>query len=77
MRLGETRCQTPEEFKSWSQNLGHEKVLTTFFSYGEVAIPRQGEIIKGLATQRQAKVPDVAELAKAVVSEMRQAEGAS
>ncbi len=77
VRLGEERCQTPEEFKSWSQNLGHEKVLTTFFSYGEVAIPRQGEIIKGLATQRPASVPDVAELAKAVVREMRQAEGAS
>jgi integrase/recombinase XerD len=35
-RLGETICQTPEQFKAWSQNLGHEKVLTTFFSYGEV-----------------------------------------
>ena len=23
-RLGEQICQTPEEFKAWSQNLGHE-----------------------------------------------------
>ncbi|MSQ74110.1 MAG: site-specific integrase [Betaproteobacteria bacterium] len=75
VRLGEERCQTPEEFKAWSQNLGHEKVLTTFFSYGEVAIPRQGEIIKGLATQRPANVPDVAEFAKAVAREMRQSHG--
>ena len=29
VRLGEQLCQTPEEFKAWSQNLGHEKVLTT------------------------------------------------
>jgi hypothetical protein len=29
-RLGEVLCQTPEEFKAWSQNLGHEGVLTTF-----------------------------------------------
>jgi len=34
--LGEKLCQSPEEFKAWSQNLGHEGVLTTFYSYGEV-----------------------------------------
>jgi integrase len=76
VRLGETRCQTPEEFKSWSQNLGHEKVLTTFLSYGEVAIPRQGEIIKSLAFQRPANVPDVTEFIKAVAREIRQANAA-
>ena len=47
--LGEKRCKTPEEFKAWSQNLGHENVLTTFTSYGGVHTYRQGEIIKGLA----------------------------
>ncbi len=35
VRLGEIVCRTPEEFKAWSQNLGHEQVLTTFSSYGE------------------------------------------
>ena len=30
--LGERCCQTPEEFKAWSQNLGHEDVLTTFYT---------------------------------------------
>ncbi len=34
VRLGQTVCQTPEEFKAWSQDPGHEKVLTTFLSYG-------------------------------------------
>ena len=48
-RLGETLCRTPEEFKAWSQNLGHEKVRTTFDSYGSVTSDRQGEIIRGLA----------------------------
>ena len=48
-RLGETVCQTPEQFKAWSQNLGHEKVLTTFYNYGEVGNQRQGEIIRDLA----------------------------
>ena len=48
VRLGEARCQMPEEFKAWSQNLGHEKVLTTFTCYGQVPAHRQGEIIRGL-----------------------------
>ena len=47
--LGEQICQTPEQFKAWSQNLGHEKVLTTFSSYGEVGAARQREIIRELA----------------------------
>ena len=46
--LGERRCRTPEEFKAWSQNLGHEKVMTTFTSYGAVANGRQAEIINAL-----------------------------
>lgn len=48
VQLGERTCKTPEEFKAWSQNLGHEQVLTTFTSYGSVSRHRQGEIIKGL-----------------------------
>ena len=48
VQLGERTCKTPEEFKAWSQNLGHEKVLTTFTSYG--AVPhRQATLIRGLA----------------------------
>lgn len=48
VQLGERICRTPEEFKAWSQNLGHSGVLTTLTSYGEVARHRQSEIIKGL-----------------------------
>ncbi len=43
--MGQQMCRTPEEFKAWSQNLGHEHVLTTFTSYGAVASHRQAEII--------------------------------
>jgi integrase/recombinase XerD len=46
VRLGETLCKTPEAFKAWSQNLGHESVLTTFTSYGSVAGDRQAEIFR-------------------------------
>jgi hypothetical protein len=45
-QLGERLCRTPEEFKAWSQNLGHEQVLTTFSSYGQVGADRQAELIR-------------------------------
>ncbi|MEQ8964834.1 MAG: tyrosine-type recombinase/integrase [Azospirillaceae bacterium] len=47
-RLGEQRCRTPEQFKAWSQNLGHEKVMTTFTSYGSVPSHRQAAILHDL-----------------------------
>lgn len=47
-RLGEKLCTTPEQFKAWSQNLGHEQVSTTLSSYGAVPRDRQGEIILSL-----------------------------
>ncbi len=71
VRLGQSVCQTPEEFKAWSQNLGHDKVLTTFLSYGQVESPRQGEIIRGLGTPQVAGQAGVSELARALVREMR------
>lgn len=70
-RLGQTACKTPEDFKAWSQNLGHEGVLTTFLSYGEVGNYRQGEIIRGLAAPQQAMQNDVSKLARAIAQELR------
>jgi integrase len=46
--LGGQKCRSPEEYKAWSQSLGHENVLTTFSSYGDVAGYRQAEIIRAL-----------------------------
>ena len=62
-RLGESMCKSPEEFKAWSQNLGHEGVLTTFLSYGNVQPQRQGEIIKALAHPQPASVGSASDLA--------------
>ena len=70
VQLDQDVCKSPEQFKAWSQNLGHEKVLTTFLSYGEVACQRQGEIIRDLATPQHA-MHGVNELAKAIAREMR------
>jgi len=41
VRLDDNLCQTPEQFKAWSQHLGHEGVLTTFYSYCDVPDYRQ------------------------------------
>ncbi len=39
-------CRTPEEFKAFSQNLGHESVVTTLSSYGQIPLARQRELIR-------------------------------
>ena len=73
VQLAHDVCKTPEQFKAWSQNLGHEKVFTTFLSYGEVACHREGEIICGLATTpQQAVQPDADESADALFKRLRE-----
>lgn len=49
VNLGERTCKSPEEFKAWSQNLGHDEVLTTFTSYGSISMDRQREIISSFS----------------------------
>jgi integrase len=51
--LGGQMCKSPEQYKAWSQNLGHENVLTTFSSYGGVAGHRQAEIIRAFGKPEQ------------------------
>jgi len=77
VRLGQGICKTPEEFKAWSQNLGHEKVLTTFFSYGEVGYERQREIIRELSGPRFAGKTDFNDLAEAVARKLRETSDAA
>ena len=72
VKLGEVICKTPEDFKAWSQNLGHEGVMTTFLSYGQVAQHRQGEILKQLAVPQQVAETDVYEFMKAMVKKSQQ-----
>jgi integrase len=61
-QLGEQICKSPEEFKAWSQNIGHEHVMTTFTSYGKVSTPRQAEIIRNLGAAPSLPQRDLAEL---------------
>ena len=73
VRLGEERCRSPEDFKAWSQNLGHEQVLTTFTSYGYVATRRQGELVHALSGATAPGLNSLQdELAAAVVRKLAQ-----
>ncbi|WP_068073888.1 tyrosine-type recombinase/integrase [Novosphingobium lentum] len=62
---------SPEQMKAWSQNLGHADVLTTFTSYGNVPVYRQGELIRAVAkTAGHSTFPsDLIELARRIVDE--------
>lgn len=55
---GERLCTTAEEFKAWSQNLGHDRFMTTLTSYGSVAPHRQADLIRSLEPQRKANTVD-------------------
>lgn len=46
--LANDHCKTPEQFKAWSMNLGHEDIATTLKAYCPVSRSRQGELIRGM-----------------------------
>lgn len=75
VRLGEDLCTSPEAFKAWSQNLGHEKVLTTFTSYGAVACERQGEILRSLGRSECAGGSDAEKIVEALFRRLRSSPG--
>lgn len=72
-QLGLRTCESAEHFKAWSQNFGHEHVLTTLTSYGTVETQRQGEIIQALDKKKEAAATHSStdEIAQAVVDKMR------
>lgn len=55
-RLGQSLCRSPEEWKAWSQNLGHESEMTTFVGYGEVPENRRSEILRDLGSKKASPV---------------------
>ena len=72
-QYGQTACPNIEAYKAWSQNLGHDGVLTTLVSYGQVATNRQGEIMQEMAKPRDTVQSNADEIAEAVVRKMRDA----
>ena len=65
-QLGLRVCPTIEHYKAWSQNMGHNDVLTTLTSYGNLPSHRQGELIRSLSWSG----PDVDLLADADVDQL-------
>jgi integrase/recombinase XerD len=43
-QMGQKKCRTIEQMKAWSQNLGHEELMTTFASYGNLGRSQQAEL---------------------------------
>lgn len=54
--LGSELCKTPEQFKAWSMNMGHEKVATTMNSYLPISTERQMEIIRDMWGEEPASI---------------------
>ncbi len=73
VQLGQTLCRDAEQLKAWSQNMGHDGVLTTFLSCGAVAQRRQGQIIQALGLAGGQPTGQAEVLAQAVVQAMRSA----
>lgn len=60
--------------KAWSQNMGHDKPLTTFNSYGQLTREQQGAVIAGLSNgETRSHLNDLSleELAVALTSKIR------
>ena len=73
VRLGQKLCRNPEQWKCWSQNLGHEHEATTFAGYGKVPEHRQAELIRQLGAPARSGVQglDLAALESFVASARR------
>jgi integrase len=59
-QLGQKKCRTIEQMKAWSQNLGHEELMTTFASYGNLGRSQQADIMATLAKQTDTAQSEVA-----------------
>jgi hypothetical protein len=44
--LSDRLCDTREQRKAWSQNLGHEHLATTIVAYMLVSRERRGELLR-------------------------------
>jgi len=71
VRFGYSLNLTIEEFRAWSQNLGHADMMTTLTSYGRVPVHRQGELIRAVGAGRASVVdPDAVILARALLAKI-------
>lgn len=52
VKLGNDTCRTPEEFKAWSLNIGHDSILTTTSAYLPVSATRQRELLNAMRARQ-------------------------
>lgn len=62
MRLAYDLDLTPRQMKAWSQNLGHDGVLTSLVSYGGLSMDEQADIMANLGRTRAEGPKDSAEV---------------
>lgn len=48
---------TPIEMKAWSQSLGHDSLLTTLTSYGDLSLTEQSRVMAGISPSRRRSLP--------------------
>lgn len=49
--IANEHCKTPEQFKAWSLNLGHDDISTTLYAYCPVNTGRHRELIKRITDE--------------------------
>ncbi len=67
-QLAYTLKLSPEQLKAWSQNMGHDSVLTTIGSYGPISVERQQELLNALGKPTLAAGDFSTEIAEKVVA---------
>ncbi len=63
MRLAYDLNLSPREMKAWSQNLGHDNMMTSLTSYGTLSVADQVAAIRGIGDRIVSAPDDPAELA--------------
>ncbi|MBS0411432.1 MAG: tyrosine-type recombinase/integrase [Proteobacteria bacterium] len=70
MRLAYDLDLSPRQLKAWSQNLGHESVLTSLGSYGTLSSHEQADVLARIGSQRVA-MTDEDEVARDIAQFLR------
>jgi integrase/recombinase XerD len=70
--LAQERCRAPAELKAWSQNLGHDHLLTTLTSYGALPEATQAELVAKLDGRVDEPIsPELRQVAEQLINRIR------